>query len=125
MCRFNNPLVTLPSFTTTVKKWFDAVRVAKVLSKTTKHNFFLRYSLLCVKWNHLKVWISTFPACLVVSMSATVPQRKVLFSKAPLVRLPQKHQRKRNPDSCKVEDISDAKSAISAEMFTPGIRNTI
>ena len=67
-CRFNNPLVTLPTFTTTAEKWFEAVRVAKVLSKTTKHNFFLRYSLLCVKWSHLKVWISTSIAFLVVSM---------------------------------------------------------
>ena len=58
---------------------------------------------------------------------STAPQRKVLFCnyKVLLVRLSQKHQDERNPYSCKVEDISEAKSAISAEMFTPGRDNNL
>ena len=75
--------------------------------------FSLRYPLLCMKWSHLKVWISTFLAFLVVSMFLLPHKGKFFSVRAPSVRLPQKHQRKRNHYSCKAEDVSDAKSAMS------------
>ena len=94
MCCFNNPLVTLPSFMTTRRNWFKAVRAAMVRSQTTKHIFSYVTPLLCTKCSHLKVWTSTFLAFLVVSMRLLPHKGKFISVRVPLVRLPQKHQRK-------------------------------
>ena len=124
MCRFNNPLVTLPSFTTTGRSSLRQLELPRCSAKLQSTIFSTLLIALCEVEPPKSVDFD-FSCFLSGEHVSTAPQRKVLFCKAPLVRLPQKHQRKRNPYSCKVEDISDAKSSISAEMFTPGRDNNL
>ena len=77
MCHFNNPLVTLPSFTTTGRSGLTQLELPRCSAKLQSTIFFyVTHCFQCVKWSHLKVWISTFLAFLVVSMFLLLPKGK-------------------------------------------------